>query len=94
MLIDMPAGPNNDERRAFIHDGRKLTIFNAVRFLLFDLSVIQKKNTISPTIASSWPTCGARTRPSKWQLHEVGVARSPSEPRFDAHSARRDFSHA
>ena len=43
VLIDMPAGPNNDERRAFIHDGRKLTIFNAVRFLLFDLSVIQRK---------------------------------------------------
>jgi arylsulfatase A-like enzyme len=37
ILVDMPAGPNNDERRAFIHEGRKLYISNAVRFQLFDL---------------------------------------------------------
>jgi arylsulfatase A-like enzyme len=37
ILVDMPAGPNNDERRAFIHQGRKLYISNAVRFQLFDL---------------------------------------------------------
>jgi arylsulfatase A-like enzyme len=37
ILVDMPAGPNNDERRAFIHEGKKLYISNAVRFQLFDL---------------------------------------------------------
>jgi arylsulfatase A-like enzyme len=37
ILVDMPAGPNNDERRAFIHEGRKLYISNAVRYQLFDL---------------------------------------------------------
>jgi choline-sulfatase len=37
ILIDMPAGPNNDERRAFIHDGRKLYISNSVRYQLFEL---------------------------------------------------------
>ena len=26
ILVDMPAGPNNDERRAFIHDGKKLYV--------------------------------------------------------------------
>jgi arylsulfatase A-like enzyme len=37
ILIDMPAGPNNDERRALIHDGKKLYISNSVRYQLFDL---------------------------------------------------------
>jgi hypothetical protein len=34
----MPAGPYNDERRAFIHDDLKLTIANGVRYQLFDLA--------------------------------------------------------
>ncbi|HEX9295721.1 MAG TPA: sulfatase [Polyangiaceae bacterium] len=37
IFIDMPAGPHNDERRAFIRRGRKLYISNAVRFQVFDL---------------------------------------------------------
>jgi choline-sulfatase len=37
ILIDMPAGPNNDERRAMIHAGKKLYISNSVRYQLFDL---------------------------------------------------------
>jgi choline-sulfatase len=38
VFIDMPAGPNNDERRAFIHGDLKLTISNGVRYQLFDLA--------------------------------------------------------
>jgi choline-sulfatase len=38
VLVDMPAGPNNDERRAFIHADKKLTISNGVRYQLFDLA--------------------------------------------------------
>ncbi len=48
ILVDMPAGPNNDERRAFIHEGRKLYISNAVRYQLFDLeSDPAEKNDLS-----------------------------------------------
>jgi len=48
ILVDMPAGPNNDERRAFIHEGRKLYISNAVRYQLFDLeSDPGEKNDLS-----------------------------------------------
>ncbi|MBI5532311.1 MAG: sulfatase-like hydrolase/transferase [Deltaproteobacteria bacterium] len=38
VLVDMPAGPNNDERRAFIHGDMKLTISNGVRYQLFNLA--------------------------------------------------------
>ncbi len=38
VLVDMPAGPNNDERRAFIRDDKKLTISGGVRYQLFDLA--------------------------------------------------------
>lgn len=39
VFVDMPAGPNNDERRAYYDEqGRKLTISNGVGFKLFDLA--------------------------------------------------------
>ncbi len=37
VFIDMPAGPFNEERRAFIRDNLKLVIAGGVRFQLFDL---------------------------------------------------------
>ncbi len=37
ILIDMPAGPYNDARRAFIHEGLKLVISNGVARELYDL---------------------------------------------------------
>jgi arylsulfatase A-like enzyme len=44
IFVDMPAGPNNDERRAFIHGGRKLYISNSVRYQLFDLDTDPGEN--------------------------------------------------
>jgi arylsulfatase A-like enzyme len=44
ILVDMPAGPNNDERRAFIHGAKKLYISNAVRYQLFDLDADPGEN--------------------------------------------------
>jgi hypothetical protein len=38
VLIDMPAGPYNDARRALIHGDLKLTISNNARFELYDLA--------------------------------------------------------
>jgi arylsulfatase A-like enzyme len=38
VFVDMPAGPNNDERRAFVHDDLKLVLSNGVRWQLFDLA--------------------------------------------------------
>lgn len=37
VFVDMPAGPYNDARRAFIHGGLKLTISNDTRYELYDL---------------------------------------------------------
>ncbi|RYE94643.1 MAG: sulfatase, partial [Myxococcales bacterium] len=38
VFIDMPAGPNNDERRALIHGDRKLYVASGASFQLFDLA--------------------------------------------------------
>lgn len=38
VLVDMPAGPYNDARRALIHGDMKLTISNGVRFEAYDLA--------------------------------------------------------
>lgn len=38
IFVDMPAGPNNDERRAFYHADRKLYISSGASFQLFDLA--------------------------------------------------------
>lgn len=38
IFVDMPAGPNNDERRAFYHGDRKLYISSGASFQLFDLA--------------------------------------------------------
>jgi arylsulfatase A-like enzyme len=38
VFVDMPQGPYNDERRAFIHDDLKLYVSAGVRYQLFDLA--------------------------------------------------------
>lgn len=51
VLIDMPAGPYNDARRALIHGDWKLTISNNARFELYDLASDpeERKNLWSKT---------------------------------------------
>lgn len=79
IFIDMPAGPNNDERRCFIHGDRKLTISNGVRYQLFDLaSDPAEKNDLSENkdlLRANRALYDAfRTR-----LHEVFVKRPEDE---------------
>ena len=38
VLVDMPAGPNNDERRAFYHGDKKLYVSSGYAYQLFDLA--------------------------------------------------------
>ena len=38
LFVDMPAGPNNDERRAFYRGDLKLYVSGGVRYQLFDLA--------------------------------------------------------
>jgi arylsulfatase A-like enzyme len=38
VFVDMPAGPNNDERRAFYHGDRKLYVTGGYAYQLFDLA--------------------------------------------------------
>ena len=38
VLVDMPAGPYNDPRRALIHGDMKLTVSNGAHFELYDLA--------------------------------------------------------
>ncbi|MCL2825029.1 MAG: sulfatase-like hydrolase/transferase, partial [Polyangiaceae bacterium] len=37
ILVDMPPGPNNEARRAYIHENMKLIVAGGVRYQLFDL---------------------------------------------------------
>ncbi len=46
VFVDMPAGPNNEERRALITpDGKKLSVSAGVRFQLFDLTADPAEKT-------------------------------------------------
>ena len=38
ILVDMPAGPYNDARRALIHDDLKLIVSNDAKYALYDLA--------------------------------------------------------
>lgn len=53
VLVDMPAGPYNDARRAYIHEDLKLTISNGVRFELYDLAADPEEKR------SLWDDAGA-----------------------------------
>lgn len=43
IIVDMPAGPYNDARRALIHDDLKLIVSNEARFDLYDLAADPKE---------------------------------------------------
>jgi arylsulfatase A-like enzyme len=79
VLVDMPAGPNNDARRALIHGDLKLTISNENRYEIYDLAKDpEERNNLwekgSPEAREMMPVYGA----AKARLHEVRVtAESP-----------------
>ncbi len=79
ILIDMPAGPNNDERRAFIQGDLKLYVSNGVRSQLFDLAADpSEKRDLSgdkPRVSAMM----AKYRGFKAGLHEVYVKPLPKD---------------
>jgi arylsulfatase A-like enzyme len=79
IFVDMPAGPNNDERRALIHDGHKLYISNAVRFQLFDLDKDPAEKTDLSDDKELLSQMKARYQVFKANLREVAVKPVPKE---------------
>jgi choline-sulfatase len=79
ILVDMPAGPHNDDRRAFIRGGKKLSIAGSVRFTLFDLEQDpgEKDASDDKTLIAEMK---AQYRAYKSQLREVPVKAVPKEP--------------
>jgi arylsulfatase A-like enzyme len=79
ILVDMPAGPNNDERRAFLQGGKKLYVAGSVRYTLFDL---EKDPGEKSAIDDKAQVSEARTayQAYKARLREVVVKPVPKEP--------------
>jgi arylsulfatase A-like enzyme len=79
ILVDMPAGPHNDERRAFLRGNKKLYVAGSVRFTLFDLEADPgEKNAIDDkALLSDWK---AAYQSTKSRLREVTVKPVPKEP--------------
>jgi arylsulfatase A-like enzyme len=79
VAIDMPAGPNNEERRALIHHDLKLYVSNGVRYQLFDLGSDpgETKDQISDKerVSQILP----RYQAWKASLHEVYVRPIPKD---------------
>ncbi|HMI83199.1 MAG TPA: sulfatase-like hydrolase/transferase [Polyangiaceae bacterium] len=79
VFVDMPAGPNNGERRALIRDGHKLYVSNAVRYQIFDLEHDPgEKTDISDDKALLLQMKG-QYQTFKSRLHEVVVKPVPKE---------------
>ncbi len=79
ILVDMPPGPNNDEKRAFIRKNKKLYVSGAVRFTLFDLEQDPgEKNALDDKSLIS--EAKAAYQAKKSELREVIVKPVPKEP--------------
>ncbi len=78
ILVDMPPGPYNDERRALIHAGKKLYVAGAVRFTLFDLERDPGEKAALDDKALM-ADMRARYQAMKSQLREVVVRPVPKE---------------
>ncbi len=79
IFVDMPAGPHNDERRAFIHGDRKLYISNAVRFQLFDLESDPGEKNDRSDDKALLADLRARYEAFKTTLREVRVKPQPKD---------------
>lgn len=71
VLVDMPGGPFNEARRAFIHEGKKLIVAGGVRYQLFDLAADpNEKNDLSDD-ATALKKARASYDAFRAGLHEV-----------------------
>ncbi len=74
VLIDMPAGPYNDARRALIHEDLKLTVSNESRFDLYDLAADPgEERNIAKTDKERLGQMKERYAAMKAWLHEIKV---------------------
>lgn len=74
IVIDMPAGPYNDSRRALIHDDLKLTVSNEVRFDLYDLEKDPREGiNLADTDAKALKAMKERYAALKSRLREIKV---------------------
>jgi arylsulfatase A-like enzyme len=79
VLVDMPAGPNNDERRAFIQGKKKLYVAGSVRYTLFDLENDPgEKNALDDKALVTEAKSSYQSFKSR--LREVTVKPVPKEP--------------
>jgi arylsulfatase A-like enzyme len=78
VLVDMPPGPYNDERRALLHAGKKLYVAGGVRFTVFDLERDPGEKSASDDKALM-ADMKARYQAVKSQLREVTVKPVPKE---------------
>jgi arylsulfatase A-like enzyme len=79
VLVDMPAGPYNDERRAFIHEGKKLYVSGGVRYALYDLERDPGEKSDASEDRALLADMKARYQAAKAQLHEVRVKPVPKD---------------
>ncbi|HEU4407556.1 MAG TPA: sulfatase [Polyangiaceae bacterium] len=81
VFVDMPAGPNNEERRALISpDGKKLYVFAGVRFQLFDLAADPAEKTdLAATDKALLAQARAHYDEFRAKLREVRVKPQPKD---------------
>jgi arylsulfatase A-like enzyme len=77
IFVDMPAGPNNDERRAFYHGSRKLYISSGASFQLFDLATDPGEKTDLSDDKAALAEMKRRYEEFKGTLREVRVKPVP-----------------
>lgn len=76
IVVDMPAGPNNDSRRALIHDDMKLIVANEVRFDLYDLAKDPAEGlNLADTDAKALKAMKERYAALKARLREIKVTK-------------------
>ncbi|MFO0611294.1 MAG: sulfatase-like hydrolase/transferase [Polyangiaceae bacterium] len=74
IVVDMPAGPYNDSRRALIHDDLKLIVSNEVRFDLYDLEKDPSEGiNLADTDAKALKGMKERYAALKARLREIKV---------------------
>jgi choline-sulfatase len=74
VLVDMPVGNHNDERRAFIHGDSKLYVSNEVRFELYDLAKDpEEAQNLADTDRARYKEMKDRYAAMKARLREIKV---------------------
>ncbi|NUP14383.1 MAG: sulfatase-like hydrolase/transferase [Polyangiaceae bacterium] len=74
IIVDMPAGPYNDARRALIHDDLKLIVSNEARFDLYDLAADPDEGqNIAKSDKTKLSEMKERYAALKGWLHEIKV---------------------